>query len=363
MKERVKQLVRYHFWKHWYEKYEMVLMPGSFLVGVTLDFWTFRALQLSFAFLILAVYLVVVAVTIVLLNTDSQRKFFLYARLICAFLLQFSFGSLLSASFIFYWFSGAFSVSWPLLSLFALLMMFNEAFRHYCLKPVVQMSVYFFVLFSILSLVLPWFFNSLDAWVFVLSGTVSLIFILLFVLLVFHFSPIIKRTQKSIFISVLAIFGLMNGLYFLNLIPPIPLSLRDAQVAHSIVRSANGYVLQVEKENWFNTFLPGQTIHLESGKPVYIYSAIFAPTDLRTNIFHQWQFFDEPSHRWIDKERISFPIKGGRSEGYRGYSLKTVVAPGKWRVSIQTQRGQTVGRVGFVVEEVKKRSELVEVVK
>ena len=363
MKERVKQFVGYHHWKYLFEKYERILMPVSLLIGVAVDFFTFWAIELHTTFLILGVHLILAGAAIIFLNTTGQQKFFSYARLVAPFVLQFSFGALLSASLIFYWFSGALSVSWPLLFLFAILMMSNEVFRHYYLKPLIQLSVYFFVLFSILSLILPSLLNSLDVQVFILSGLSSLIFISALVFSLSRSFPSIKHVRRSIFASVLIIFALMNGLYFFDLIPPIPLSLRDATVAHSIEHGARGYVLQIEEGNWIDQFLPGEVVHLPVGKPVYVYSAIFAPTALHTNIFHQWQYFDETKHVWIDKDRLSFPIKGGRDAGYRGYSLKTVVAPGKWRVNVQTQRGQTVGRVGFVVETVDERPELTEVIK
>ena len=42
-------------------------------------------------------------------------------------------------------------------------------------------------------------------------------------------------------------------------------------------------------------------------------------------------------------------IAGGRDGGYRGYSLTTVNS-GNWRVNIETERGQLIGRVKFKVE-------------
>ncbi|MCF1193471.1 DUF2914 domain-containing protein, partial [Mangrovimonas sp. AS39] len=53
------------------------------------------------------------------------------------------------------------------------------------------------------------------------------------------------------------------------------------------------------------------------------------------------------SGKWVSGSKISFPIKGGRNEGYRGFSKKENVFSGKWRVDIETERGQVVGRVRF----------------
>ena len=354
MKQRLKQL---------FEKYERILMPGTLLFGVAVDFLTFRAIELNTAFLILGVHGIIAGIAIIFLNTTGQKKFLSSARLVAPFALQFSFGALLSASLIFYWFSGALSVSWPLMALVAILMMSNEVFRHYYLKPLIQLSVYFFVSYSVLLLILPSLLNTLDVSVFVLSGVMSLIGMGMFVLILSRFFPTIKQVRLPVMTSLLSIFALMNALYFFDLIPPIPLSLRFATVAHSVVPRAQGYVLRVEEENWLDQFLPGQTIHPQTGKPIYVYSAIFAPTSLRTIIFHQWQFFDPKRKKWIDKDRLSFSLKGGREEGYRGYSLKTVVETGKWRVNIETERGQTIGRVRFTVLRSEQGPELIEVIK
>jgi len=355
MKQRLKFL---------FEKYERVLMPVTLLVGVTVDFLTFRAIELNTAFLVLGVYVVLAGIAITLLNRkEDASRISTFLRLGASFVLQFSFGALLSASLIFYWFSGALSVSWPLLLLFAVLMATNEVFRHYYLKPLIQLSVYFFVTYSVSTLVLPSLLQSLEVGVFVLSGIVSLVFISVFVFLLSHWFDTVRAQRLPIFISTLTIFAFMNAFYFFDLIPPIPLSLRDATVAHAIKPTSQGYVLALEEENWMDQLLPGQTIHVQGGKPIFVYSAIFAPTTFHTTIFHQWQFFDERQNKWIDKDRLSFSIKGGRDGGYRGYSRKNSVELGKWRVNIETERGQTVGRVRFNVEQMLENLPLTEVIK
>ena len=52
---------------------------------------------------------------------------------------------------------------------------------------------------------------------------------------------------------------------------------------------------------------------------------------------------------WISASRISFPIRGGREEGYRGFSQKSNVFPGSWRVYVETKDGQIIGRIRFDV--------------
>jgi hypothetical protein len=363
MKERVKQLVRYEKWKRLFEKYERVLIPVTLVFGVIVDFVTFRSIRIETTFLILGAHLIVAGASIVILNIsvilmrpnadegyaptqDNKAK---YLRLIAPLTLQFSFGALLSASLIFYWFSGTFSVSWPLLILIAVLMTSNEVLRQYYLRPIIQISIYYFILFSLATLVLPFALNSIDVSLFIYAGFGSLIVIGIFVAILSRLFVHIRKIRPHIAVSILSVFVVMNALYFFNIIPPIPLSLREAGVYHDIKSTDGTYQLTSEREILIDKFLPGQTIHLQKGKRVYVYSAIFAPTKLNTTIFHQWQFFDEEKNEWIDKDRLSYAMAGGRDEGYRGYSLKTIVVPGKWRVSVETGRGQALGRVGFKV--------------
>lgn len=346
MKDRVKQLIRYEKWKRLFEKYERVLIPGTLVFGVIVDFVTFRSIRIETAFLILGVYVVIAALSIVGLNVQRPVR---YLPLVAPLTLQFTFGALLSASLIFYWFSGAISVSWPLIAIIAILMTSNEVLRHYYLHPIVQVSLYYFILFSLATLILPFVFNSIDVSLFIYAGFGSLILIAVFVLMLARLFAHIRPLRLQMAISILSIFALMNFLYFFDVIPPIPLSLREAGVYHEIKVIGGEYVLTGENETLIDKFLPGQTIHLQKAKRVYVYSAIFAPAKLTTKIFHRWQYFDEEKNEWIDKDRLSFSITGGRDEGYRGYSLKTVVAEGKWRVNVETARGQVLGRVGFKV--------------
>ena len=78
-------------------------------------------------------------------------------------------------------------------------------------------------------------------------------------------------------------------------------------------------------------------------------AAVYAPTALATTIIHDWQYFDPLTNSWQSTARIRVPIVGGREDGYRTYSMKQSVQPGKWRVDVKTSLGQIIGRVRFEV--------------
>ncbi len=133
---------------------------------------------------------------------------------------------------------------------------------------------------------------------------------------------------RMIRICIGAIFIAINALYFLNLIPPIPLSLQDASVHHAIARSTDGnYTVQSEEPGPLRFFRLVETVHAAPGEPIYAYSAVFSPTSLNTKILHEWQFY-EPKRGWTTLSRVELPVRGGRGGGYRTYSIKTGIMAG-----------------------------------
>jgi hypothetical protein len=149
-------------------------------------------------------------------------------------------------------------------------------------------------------------------------------------------------------------------MYFTNVIPPIPLSLKDSGVYHGIIKITEGqYEAKSEIQTWWDYFRFYPVFHQRAGEVVYIYSAIFSPIKLNTEIIHQWQFYDEKTEKWMDSSRIILSIAGGRDEGFRTYSTKQSVTPGLWRVKVMTTRGQVMGRVNFKVERVNILPELI----
>lgn len=339
-------------------------MPLMLVVGLAVDFFTFKTIQLQTSLMLLGAYFICAGLAIAYIHLydkpgiEDRHPVSRATRLAAQLAVQFSFGALLSSSLVFYWFSGAVAVSWPIIFVFALLMVSNDVLRHYFEKPTVQISVYYFTGFSLLSLILPVAFNSIAVWHFVYAGILSLIFISFYIAGIARLVPAMRQKRARMFIPVLIIFAAMNALYFFNVIPPIPLSVREAGVYHDVRRSGADYVVQAEKETALQRFWPGQTVHIAPGERVYVFASIFAPAELNTTIVHHWQYYDAAAGEWVSKDRLSYPISGGRAQGYRGYTLKTSVPSGKWRVDVETMRGQVLGRVHFMVQQAEQKPEL-----
>lgn len=355
--------------KNFYIKYERVLMPATLVGGFLLDYFTFISIQITITFTLLLVYWVLAGAVIAFIHLYDAQKLsqkFRYIRLFAPLFIQFVFGALLSSSLIFYWFSGAFAVSWPLIVIIAVLMVSNDAFRHYFEKPLVHISVYFFATISLFSLLLPFLFKSLSMWLFVAAVAAALGIFWVYIRYLATVAEHVRAQKHRLFLAIIVIAGAMNVLYFTNIIPPIPLALREAGLYHSLTVSGGRYTMGGEPGDFLKTLqagISGEVIHVAPGEKTYLYTAIFAPASLKTTIVHHWQYYDQAQKEWVSRGKLQFNINGGRKEGYKGYSYQSNLAAGRWRVYVQNQRGQVLGRVRFTVEHVDAPVALQEIIR
>ncbi len=339
------------------------------VVGFIFDNLTLRRIDVFLSNAILITYLVISAFSIILVNVHERRRGESERssgtlHFILIFAMQFCLGGLFSASFIFYSKSGTLIGSWPFLLMLIAYIAGNEIMRRNYIRLGFQVAVFFTALFSYLIFFLPIILGSMGDAIFLLSGISSLIITGLFIYILSWFAPERTRRSAPIILSALfGLFGIINILYFTNLIPPIPLALKDAGIYRSVTKIDEGvYVASGEKQEWFNVFSPKPTIHMIPGEPLYALSLIFAPAKLETNIVHVWQYYDDSGKKWIAFNPISLRINGGRDGGFRTYSIRDVF-PGHWRVDVSTPRGQIIGRLVFDIKNSLGDEEIVTVIK
>ena len=158
-------------------------------------------------------------------------------------------------------------------------------------------------------------------------------------------------THKAYAIA-LAVPVVVMVLYFSNLIPAVPLSLKKADVYHQITRTtSNEYIVIAEpaNEQGLLSYFTLKKIHYVEGGSVYFFSSVGAPNALQAPLSHVWEYYDEASKAWIENTVISFPLSGGREDGYRAYSHKENIFPGLWRVSVRVGDRRIVGRLKFKI--------------
>ena len=257
----------------------------------------------------------------------------------------------MSTFLVFYFRSGSIFVSWPFLLLLGIAFTANEQLKHHYSRMTFQISFLFLSIYSFAIFSLPIIIGSVSPLIFIASGVMSLGIIFLYLkMLRFFVRQVYEDNKRALILSVSAVFLVVNTFYFLNIIPPIPLSLKDAGVYHNITKNDNGnYVLSGEKKKFINYFELFEDVHIRDGGSVSVYSAIFSPTKLNTAIVHKWQWYNEETRKWITMGTIPLPIIGGRGDGFRTYSTRETLREGDWRVSVENDRGQVLGRVHFTI--------------
>ena len=349
---------------HWYERY---ISPLALIAGFLSDnFILLKRVDLLQTNALLIFYLVVAALGIVavhLIETGRVHNMSIVHKLpFILIAMQFAFGGLFSGYLSLYSRSASFTASWLFVVVLAILLLANERFTRLYARFSFQISMYFAVLFSFLIFFLPVVLHRIGPVMFLLSGAVSILLTILFLWILALLVPeIVKKDIKKVGIIIVIIFAVFNVLYFLNLIPPLTLAIKDAGVYHVVNRDVfTNYQLQGEITPWYEQYLGFNTVyHMTDGEPVYVYTAIFAPTGLSMIITDEWQHYDTDTRAWVTTDVLNFPINGGREDGYRGYTIKSNPTPGDWRVNVKNSYGQLIGRVSFTVVGVATEPDLV----
>lgn len=340
---------------NFYGKFERPISSLSLVLGFVFDALTLKRVDTLWENVWILGHLIIIWIFIVLIHLkenevggekNPSKAHFWYVNI-----LQFFFGGILSTYLVFYFRSADIFVTWPFVTLLVIAFIANESLKRHYVRLSFQISLFFLSIYSFAIFLVPVVIHRIGAWVFLLSGILSLVFITLFLKVLFYFiKDKFNKNKKMIVLPILGIFILINFLYFTNLIPPIPLSLKDAGVYHSIQKNREGnYDVTFEDHGWRKYFNLYPDFKEVSGKPVYAFSAIFSPKNLNLTIIHEWQHYNETQKKWVTESEISLPVVGGRDGGFRTYSMRSNLASGRWLVNVKTQQGQTIGVIRFNV--------------
>jgi len=344
----------------WYWRYERELSWFGLTAGFIFESTQLKRVDLIlenvwvFVHIAIAVFGIVVINIVEKLQAKSRYSEKAYKRIHfwLVMTIQFGFGGLFSTFFFFYIKSGTLSNSWPFLALLVGMLVANEAFKFHYHRLVFQLSVLFLALYSFTIFFIPVITHTIGDATFLLSGLVSLLFISGVVALLWFISKErFKGNRRILLASIGGIFFLINVFYFTNIIPPLPLSLKDAGVYHLISLQGGGsFIGLAEQKKGWHIFTWQDTMRKRTVDPVFVWGAVFSPTKLNITISHEWQRYSEEEKKWITRENIRIPIIGGLDSGYSTYSKKSFADAGLWRVTVRTESGQIIGRVRFKIE-------------
>lgn len=342
--------------KQTFEKHKKHFLTIAFVFGFIVDNFTLTRVDQLFDNIILLTYIMLAMLSLLALYAASAGKFpekiNSFVRSYAQFFTQYAFGGLFSGMLIFYGRSGSWMVSWPFLLIILLVILGNETIRDRVQRLIYNIAMLFVGLFAYIVLIIPVLLGRMGEWVFVGSGILALCIMFVFIhILSFVVPRFIALHQRALIFVVGIIFTLFNFLYFANIIPPIPLSLKDVGIFHSVIKFENNvYQLQYEEGEWWQFYKKSDDIfHPVAGGSVFCFAKVFAPTSIQTDIYHKWEYYDEAEKSWKQHARISYVIDGGADSGYRGYSLIENYREGTWRCTVETERGQVLGRETFKV--------------
>ncbi len=347
---QLKRLPLHHIEHHW--------LTISFVFGFIFDNFTMVSVESVLDHIILTAHLTIIMSALLILYAGVagkiREKYQYYAIEWSPIALQFSFGGLLGGMFIFYGRSGAWSASWPFLLVIVVVMLSNEFITRRAQRLLINLSMLFVGLFTYLVLLVPVVAGKMGPWMFLLSGGISLLIMYLFVRVLARVVPNFMRANvRLVTFSICLLYALFNFLYFTNIIPPIPLSLKELGVYHRVARQESGdYALTYERGKWYELWKNSDTTyHYQGGDTIYCFASVFAPTRIATEIFHRWEYYEPEDKEWQMYGRFSYDVGGGREEGFRGYTLIEHARPGMWRCTVETDRGQALGKEVFEVVE------------
>jgi hypothetical protein len=286
---------------------------------------------------ILAAYLIGAAVIVVLIGRGATFRYSEYLNNV----LQFFFGGIFSALFIFYFLSSGGLAGYLFVFGLAALLVGNEFLESRYSELTLSWTFFTLCALMFFNFALAHLFRSISTFWFYLGTLLAVLLVLVLRWLSRHASASIRPS--------LGVAGLLLVLHVFNVIPPVPLVKKEMLIAHEVRHEGRAYVARVESAGWRIWRTSSATYHRRTGEPVYCFTSVFVPNGIRTTIGHRWEHYDEQAGEWRTMDRRSFAIEGGRHGGYRGYTYKQNVIPGLWRVTAESESGAAIGILDFRV--------------
>ena len=349
---------RYRWARLFLHRNEQLAPPALFVGGVSWDAATLRRIDALVDNAILLLYLVLLGGFVVLAALDRRDRPLPPAlqRLSpwATPAIQFFAGGLFSAYVIYYTRSASLTTASLFLLVLVAALVANEIIWSRTLNVYVLLGVYFLAVFCFVTFLLPVVLGRMGDDVFFASGALS-VGLLFGLIVLLHRLHVFEgpRAFGGAFGVVGGLLALVMLFYHMHWIPPVPLALRHGGIYQNVEVENDAYVLHYTKPPWYAVWEESgdEVVHHAPGDSVYCFAAVFAPTQLETEVYHRWQRYDAENDRWLQTDRLGYQVVGGRRNGYRGYTFKRHVRPGEWRVTIETADARPIGRVEFRIVE------------
>lgn len=349
----IKKVSRFRAFIRKHQKYAPV---AFFMTGFIWDSLTLGRIDRLYDRIILCTYLGSLSACLYLYNLSDDGKwkdtFIECFEEYLPLAIQFFLGGLCSAYVIYFSRSVSFSKTIIFFVILVVLLFANELLKKRISNKYLQFSAYFFVNFTFFTFFIPVLVKHMNTAIFLTSGLISLASTIALVVYIYNSSPSTRKEihEGKMLGLIIGIYLLINTFYFLNLIPPVPLALDTGLVAHSIEKQNGQYTISYERPEWYKIWRKNREefVH-KPGDDIYVFTSIFAPSNLNKKVAHRWKWFSPYTNKWEVIDDIGFEITGGRDKGFRGYTVKNNVMEGLWKVDVITEEGLVLGIIDFEV--------------
>jgi hypothetical protein len=327
-----------HWLRQRYEKVKRFVPAAGFVFGAVWDTVTLRRIDNAFDLSMQGAFLVLSGVVVILICRKVKFRFSHFLPVAG----QFFYGGLLSAYRVYYFKSAASLPSLVFMLVVVAAVIGNEFLEKKLNDSQVALTMFSLCCVMYLNFLLPVVLHIMNVWVFLAAVAIALSS----TLAVRSFAA----APTKVIWPTIGIYALLVLLYLANVIPPVPLSKKGMGIYHSVSKRGAQYFCTMERPSWQEFWKEYDRVyHYAPGDTVFCFSSVFAPVNLKTQIAHQWYRRDPTSGRWIPRGTISYPMVGGREEGYCGFTYTRNVEPGKWKVVLRTDEGKALGIVTFTV--------------
>lgn len=328
-----------------------------FMCGFIWDTLTLGRIDRLYDRVILSTYMISLSTCLYLYNVADDGKwkatFFEKYEKYLPLAIQFFLGGLCSAYVIYFSRSVSMTKTLSFFIILIVLLFANELLKKRISNKYLQFSAYFFMNFTFFSFFIPVLIKQMSTSIFLISGLISLTTTILLIAFIYSVSPSTRKEiskRKTIGIIV-GIYLMINSFYYFNLIPPVPLALDTGLAAHYVERVNGDYEITYQSEVWYKFWRNNNLTYTQiPNTNVYVFTSIFAPTALKKTVAHHWQWKNTQTGKWETADRIGYQITGGRDDGYRGFTFKSNIREGQWKVEVITEEGHVIGVVRFDVE-------------
>lgn len=335
------------------ESYKAYYPAAFFILGFIFDVLTLDRIDNWFSILQQAVYLLITSRLLYLRQLEIAGLFQPGPKIAKIWryqneALHFVLGSLLSTFTLFYFVSSSLSSSLVFMLIMGLVLVINELPRFQEARLQTKIAIYALCLFSYLSYLIPIIVGFI--------GLVPLLITLVLCAMVFWTSTqqlikkgIIKdQAFKDQLYPSSGVLVVLLLLYFLKLLPPIPLAVQYAGVYHNIEKQNGQFLLTYERPFWKFWQNGAQSFMAQEGDRVYVFARIFSPAYFADEVVFHW--LQKINGEWRTSDKVPVKVSGGRDQGFRAYSSKSNYQEGEWVVKIETSDGREIGRISFDIQ-------------